>query len=236
MVFSMRLTLGSGATQQVTGLDSTAITSICQGLQAQGARDGKAWAKLCMFRSDGTPLRVLAPNIFSDNNRDFDSYYNDYVNQVWSKYTKEDLTIVTQGSWGNVPCRVSSDNLLHCQGDSKGFPKPTTRDIFGCNSGPFANIPNGNSPHLAVVARLCAAFTRSELLLPGGNITPSLGNSKYYTANPTSHYARLVHQHEVDGKGYAFSYDDVNVGGENAAGVVAGPAPKMLEVWAGGRS
>ncbi|KXJ87423.1 putative glucan endo-1,3-beta-glucosidase precursor [Microdochium bolleyi] len=233
MVFSMKLTLGSGATQEVIGLQSSAIQNICQGLKDQAAKDGKPWSKHCMYRTDGTALRVLAPNIYSVMNRDFDSYYSSYVDTVWDKYSREDLIIATQGSWGNVACRVSG-GLLRCNGDSMGFPKPTTRDIWGCNSGPFANT--GSGLHLAVVARLCAAFTRSELLLSGGNLTPSLGNSKYYTVEPTSHYSRLVHKYEVDNKGYAFSYDDVDVHGQNAAGVVAGPAPRLLEVWAGGRS
>ncbi|KAH7014313.1 putative glucan endo-1,3-beta-glucosidase precursor [Microdochium trichocladiopsis] len=233
LVFSMKLTLGSGATQEVIGLQSDAIQKICQGLKEQSARDGKPWASHCMYRSDGTALRVLAPNIYADLHRDMDNYYDSYVNQVWDKYSREDLFINTQGSRGKVPCRVSG-NVLKCQGDSMGFPKPTSRDIFGCNSGPFANT--GDDLHRNILARLCAAFNRSELLLSGGNTTPSLGSSKYYTVDPTSHFSRLVHKYEVDGKGYAFSYDDVEVNGQNPAGVVAGAAPKLLEVWAGGRS
>ncbi|RWA06910.1 hypothetical protein EKO27_g8203 [Xylaria grammica] len=74
------------------------------------------------------------------------------------------------------------------------------------------------------------------LLLPGGNVQPSLGAASYYTVSPTSHYSRVVHQYEVNGIGYAFSYDDVNPDGENASGTVAGDNPTLLKVTVGGWS
>jgi hypothetical protein len=187
---------------------------------------------MCRTSKAGTPLRVLAPNMYvASNPGAMDSYYTDYVNQVWAKYSSEDLIVDTQGEWGQVPCRVTGDNLV-CQGDSMEYPKPTIVDIWGCNSGPFAN--QGDALHKAILARLCAAFHRTELLLSGGNVTPSLGAPGYYTTDPTSHYSRLVHEHETDNKGYAFSYDDVNPSGENAAGVVAGANPQVLELFLGG--
>ncbi len=232
LVMSMRLTLGSGDVQTVQGLDPSALAAICNGLRDQATRDGQPWDQMCVTREDGTPLRILAPNIYvASNPGSMDSYYTDYVNQVWAKYTNEDLIIDTQGEWGRVPCRVQGSDMV-CQGDSIAYPKPTIVDIWGCNSGPFANI--GDALHKAILARMCAAFHRTELLLDGGNVTPSLGAPGYYTVDPTSHYSRLVHEHETDGKGYAFSYDDVNVGGENQAGVVAGANPQLLEIFVGG--
>lgn len=87
-----------------------------------------------------------------------------------------------------------------------------------------------NAIHGAVVPRLCAAFERGTLLLPGGNVQPSLGNSSYYQESPCNHYSRLVHKYENDGLGYAFSYDDVNPTGENEAGVVAGLDPQVCAI------
>ncbi|EMR68337.1 putative glucan endo- -beta-glucosidase protein [Eutypa lata UCREL1] len=232
IVMSMRLTLGSGEIQTVQGLAPGALEDICAGLQSQAAQDGQPWDKMCVTREDGTPLRILAPNMYiTSNPGSMDSYYTDYINEVWAKYTNEDLIIDTQGEWGQVACRASGDQMT-CAGDSLAYPKPTIVDVWGCNSGPFANT--GDQLHLAIVARMCAAFHRTELLLDGGNLTPSLGSDVYYTANPTSHYSRLVHEHETDGKGYAFSYDDVNITGENEAGVVAGLDPQVLEIFIGG--
>lgn len=44
-----------------------------------------------------------------------------------------------------------------------------------------------------------------------------------------------MHQVEVDGQGYAFSYDDVAPRiGESVDGVVAAPDPTLLTVFVGG--
>ncbi|KAI0453510.1 glycoside hydrolase family 64 protein [Xylaria acuta] len=232
----MGLTLASGENQVVQGLMPGSVGNICNGVRSQASADGRIWDRLCTVSSSGQALRVLAPNLYTSANAGaFNGYYDDYVNQVWSKYTSQDLIINTQAAAGNVACRVSN-NQLSCAGDNRSYPKPTTADIWGCNSGPFAIIGSDNDVHRAVVPRLCAAFTRTTLLLAGGNVQPSLGQNNYYTMNPTNHYSRIVHQYEVGGLGYAFSYDDVNPSGQNAAGVVAGPNPTNLKVSVGGWS
>ncbi|KAI0531991.1 glycoside hydrolase family 64 protein [Xylaria digitata] len=233
----MGLTLASGAQQQVVqGLQGGAVNDICNGMKQQASADGQIWDRLCVTTSSGQALRVLAPNLYeSGNPGQFGGYYDDYINQVWNQYASQDLTINTQAAAGNVACRTSN-NQLTCAGDNRAYPKPTVADIWGCNSGPFAIIGDDNDVHRAVVPRLCAAFTRSTLLLPGGNVQPSLGASSYYTVSPTNHYSRVVHQYEVNGIGYAFSYDDVNPDGENASGTVAGDNPTLLKVTVGGWS
>ncbi|KAI1733771.1 glycoside hydrolase family 64 protein [Xylaria scruposa] len=232
----MGLTLANGQSQIVQGLQGGAVNNICNGVKSQASADGQIWDRLCTVSSSGKALRVLAPNLYTSANAGaFNGYYDNYVNQVWSKYTSQDLTINTQAAAGNVACRVSN-NQLSCAGDNRAYPKPTTADIWGCNSGPFAIIGSDNDVHRAVVPRLCAAFTRTTLLLAGGNVQPSLGQSSYYTMNPTSHYSRIVHNYEVGGLGYAFSYDDVNPSGQNAAGVVAGANPTNLKITVGGWS
>ncbi|KAI1362973.1 glycoside hydrolase family 64 protein [Xylaria arbuscula] len=232
----MGITLATGETQTVEGLMSGAVNNICSGLKAQTAADGSIWDRLCTTDGSGAALRVLAPNLYeSGQPGQFGTYYDDYINQVWSKYTNEDLTINTQTAAGNVACRVSGDQL-NCAGDNRAYPKPTIGDIWGCNSGPFAIIGSDNAVHAAVVPRLCAAFYRSTLLLDGGNLQPGLSASSYYTVNPTSHYGRLVHQYEVNSLGYAFSYDDVNPDGENVAGTVSGNNPTLMKVTVGGWS
>ncbi|KAI0465755.1 glycoside hydrolase family 64 protein [Xylaria cf. heliscus] len=231
----MALTLGTGEVQTVKGLVAGAVQNICNDLDTQNSKDNAGWDQLCMT-SNGQALRVLSPNLMVASNPTWQAdYYSAYIDQVWSQYTNQDLTIATQSGAGNVACRVT-DNALNCAGDNRAYPKPTIADIYGCNSGPFAIIASDNDVHRAIVPRLCAAFTRSTLLLDGGNVQPSLPASSYYTVDPTSHYSRIVHNYEQDGLGYAFSYDDVNPDGENAAGTVAGSAPTLLRVTAGGWS
>ncbi|KAI1378009.1 glycoside hydrolase family 64 protein [Hypoxylon crocopeplum] len=236
LVMGMSLTLGSGEQQTVQGLQQNAVATICQELKDQAAKDGQPWDKLCVTDSSGNPLRILAPNLYlSIDPTAFSSYYDSYIDQVWQKYSSQDLTINTQTDAGNVACRVNGDQLT-CAGDNRGYPKPTVIDIWGCNSGPFAIIGDDNGVHQAVVPRLCAAFYRSTLMLDAGNLQPGVTSDQYYSVDPTSHYARIVHKYELDGRGYAFSYDDVNPNGQNEAGVVAGMSPQTLQLSVGGFS
>lgn len=233
MILSMDLSTSDGTPKQVTkGLAAGSMKTICNEIRQQGSADGRPWGKMCIGDSSGAAVRVLSPNDYTviDPNG-FANYWSNYVDQVWNKYSNQPLIVNTQGAAGNVSCRVSG-NQLNCPGDNLSFQKPSAADIWGCNSGPFEN--RGNGIHLAAVARLCAAFIRTTLLLPGGNVQPSLPASSYYTADPTDHYSRLIHKHEVDGRGYAFPYDDVNPGDENASGTVSSGRPSTLTVYVGG--
>lgn len=232
MILSMGLTSLDGGSQLTRGLDAGAMPTICNEMRDQGNRDGRPWGKMCITTDSGKPVRVLSPNSYTViDSQSFADYWTDYVNRVYDKYSREPLTINTQTSAGHVKC-YASGNTMRCDGDELAYNKPSARDIWGCNGGPFANT--GSNLHKANLARLCAAFYRSTLLLDGGNVTPSLGSAYYYKVDPTSHYGRLVHKHEVDGKGYAFSYDDVNPdGSENASGTVASGNPDTLTVYVG---
>lgn len=235
MILSMSLSTNDGTATQVTkGLDPEAVTEICNGLNDQGNADGRPWSKMCIADANSNPLRVLSPTDYTViDSTSFEDYWNDYVDQAWTKYSSEALTINTQSEAGNVDCQVSGDELS-CPGDNRGYSKPTAKDIWGCDSGPFGKKDEDNAVHLAVIPRLCAAFVRSTLLMDGGNVQPSLSSSSYYTNDPTNHYSRLIHEHEVDGKGYAFAYDDVNPdGNENASGVVSSGSPGVLSVYIG---
>ncbi|KAI0968617.1 glycoside hydrolase family 64 protein [Xylaria arbuscula] len=232
----MGLTLTTGEQQIIQGLQGGSINKICNDAKSQAAADGSIWDRLCVTSSSGQALRVLAPNLYeSGNPGQFGTYYDDYINQVWSQYTNNDLTINTQTGAGNVACRVSGDQLS-CAGDNRAYPKPVIADIWGCNSGPFAIIGSDNDVHRAVVPRLCAAFDRSTLLINGGNLQPSLSATSYYTVSPTNHYSRIIHNYETNGLGYAFSYDDVNPDGENVAGEISGSGVSNLKVTVGGWS
>lgn len=64
---------------------------------------------------------------------------------------------------------------------------------------------------------------------------PSLNSSYHYSTSPTHHYSRIVHELQVDGRGYAFSYDDVNPNGhEDVSGLVSSRNPDTLTVYVGG--
>lgn len=232
----MDLVLKDGSEQTCQGLESGAVSKICDDLVKQKDADGRAWTFMCIANKEGKPVRVLSPgNQYDLEPISFGDYWDSYVNDVWAKYTNQDLIINTQSEAGEVKCRVNGEELT-CDGDNRGYAKPNTKDIWGCNSGPFTVQEGDNGIHAAVVPRLCAAFVRSTLLSDGGDNTPKLGQEMYYKNDPTSHYSRIVHSYEVDGKGYAFPYDDVNPdGNENASGVVSGE-PETLTIYVGGPS
>ncbi|KAF2498848.1 hypothetical protein BU16DRAFT_505359 [Lophium mytilinum] len=235
LVLSMSMIAGDGSVQTVKGLQAGAASSICNDLTAVAGQDGQPWDQLCMKDSSGKLLRVLAPTKYLDLAPDaFSTYFTDYINTVWSTYSTKDLTINTQSTSGNVACRTSGD-VLNCAGDNRSYAKPVPKDIFGCDSGTFyIDRANDNAIHYAVAPRLCAAFARTTLLLSGGDVQPSLDSGSYYTTAPTHRYSQYVHKYETDNKGYAFSYDDVNPSGENAAGVVSDANPQLLTIYVGG--
>ncbi|KAM0363151.1 hypothetical protein ACHAO7_010336 [Fusarium culmorum] len=235
IVLGMKLIEKDGSTQTTAGLVADAVTKICDDLSHQSKIDGRDWKSLCVRNREGKVVRVLSPGNRHDvDTQVFAGYWNTYVNRVWREYTEKDLIVNTQSSAGHVKCRVT-DNQLLCEGSNRGFTKPSAKDIFGCDSGPFAIVGGDNPIHSSVVPRLCAAFVRSTLLLEGGDTQPGLSQSSYYTVSPTNHYSRIVHSYEVDGRGYAFPYDDVNPDGkEDASGVVSSNNVQSLMIHVGG--
>ncbi|CAF9920633.1 MAG: hypothetical protein GOMPHAMPRED_002096 [Gomphillus americanus] len=232
LILSMSLA-ASGQTQYAGGLNSNAVNLICAALSRQASQDGQPWGDLCMADGSGNNLRVIAPiDYMSTNPGAWNGYYDNYINQVWSTYTNTPLIIDTQAGAGKVSCQVSG-GVLYCNGDNRGYNKPSVSDIWGCNSGPFGIQGSDNDVHRAVVPRLCAAFVRTTLLLKGGNVQPSLPSTSYYTTGPTMWYSAFVHQYETSGIGYAFSYDDVNPNGENQSGAVSSAVPQQLSITVG---
>ncbi|GAW14976.1 hypothetical protein ANO14919_043840 [Xylariales sp. No.14919] len=235
---------GSMESVAIGGLRPDGLVKVCETLSALDS----FWPKLCMRAPDKTPLRVMSPakylSIYPDD-KDAASYYEPYIGTAWEKYKGVDLRINTQANGPNsdvkvdngqiVTCRVGSDNILHCDNGAGDFVRPVSKDIYGCDSGPFANPQNGATESWArarVRPRLCAAFVRSTLHLDGAQPSHDIGSDKYYKELITNHYSRVVHDNLMGGMGYAFSYDDVNPGGtENSAGLVSMTHPIRLDVY-----
>jgi hypothetical protein len=244
-------------TQEIKGLAAGALPDICAEMKnqtlAKDAGGRPEWEKMCVYSEDGkTLLRIISPNIFASIDRVnnlMSDYYQSYVDDMWVKYTKEPLLINTQGNSAGQPmatsgqgvqgkCKVGTDSIMLCD-NAPGYkyPKPTTADIWGCNSGPFvvgaATVGDVNSMmHSRNVPRICAAFERTTLHYPDGNVQPYVDAGKYYQHPVTNHYSRIVHRYLDAGKGYAFAYDDVNPEGieHNAAGVLDAQMPTKLHL------
>ncbi|KAI0541500.1 glucanase B [Xylaria digitata] len=229
----------AGATQVVQGLPTNGLDQICAQLVQQGASEGSNWGQLVVKGPDGKNLRAMSPNSGRIGNSGlFDGYYQPYVDEAWSKYANTDLKIDTQAQWGVVTGRVSSNGLLTFP-NAGTFAKPSAIDIFSCSTGPFGNYPAETREQMgAIGARLAAALNRSTLVSnPDQPDAIKNGANNYYKTNPTNHYARIVHGVNLDGRGYAFPYDDVvpsGATGPDQAGTVFDGSPELLTVTVGG--
>jgi hypothetical protein len=226
---SLALTNSAGSVQTVSGMPTSGLNTVCANLIAQNQSDGVGWDKL-VVTSGGANLRALSPNngIVMDSSL-FSGYFQPYVDQVWSKYSSQSLTVDTQASYGSVTGTVSGGTLNFAGAGS--FGQPTAADIFSCSTGPFANTAGELGP---LVARISAAFNRTTLLTdtdqPDGE-SPAI----FYQNSITNHYARIVHAANLDGLGYAFPYDDVTAnGGANQSGAVSDGSPTLWTIAVGG--
>lgn len=227
----LKLTNTAGATQSVPGMPSTGLDTVCSALQAQTSSDGAPWSSLIVKDSSGANLRALSPNNAAVMGNNFGTYYQNYVNSVWSKYATDTLKVDTQTTFGVVSGQVKNNQLVF---NSESFAQPSAGDIFSCSTGPFAN-ESGSQLRNAIIPRLAAAFNRSTLLID--TTTPATSTDEYYKDNATNHYSRIVHEANADKRGYAFPYDDVAPNnGQDQSGSVFDGAPQVLTVYVGGNA
>jgi hypothetical protein len=224
---SMSLTPVDGAVQSVAGLQPDGLDQVVAGLQALEGENAD-WPKL-IYESNGRPLRVLSPNNARVMNGGamFEGFYDNYVDAVWEKYSSEPLTVDTQAQWGVLEGWVQGSELVF---DGHGsFSKPNTGDIFSCSTGPFRDNKAAMGP---LTARISAALNRSTLLSNGFQPNNETVAS-FYQETVSNHYARLVHEANIDGRGYAFPYDDVPAPGDvDQSGFVSG-SPQSFTVTIG---
>lgn len=210
--------------QEVPGMPTGALDGVAEGLRTQGGN----WANLVQ-EADGRVVRVLNPN---HRAADFEGYLEPYVDEVYAKYAGESIFVDTQrDDLGVIEGKVEGDAFVF---GSERFEKPSSVDIWGCNSGPFANNPESDSQErLAIVPRLAAAFNRTTLLI-NPNQPQDEDPATFYQNEITNHYARVVHENLPDGKGYAFAYDDVSSNaGEDHSGKVNAGDPDVFTLTLG---
>ena len=226
---AITLQRATGDVEHVAGMTQDGLDKLAQDLHAQSQKDGRPWEKLIVNRH-GRNLRILNATHGPAVGADFSGYFETHIDAVWHHYSTRKMRVNTQAGPGVLSGQVNSHSELVI-GDEV-FTKPTTADILGCNSGPFTTGPSPTRN--AIIPRLAAAFVRSSLLDSANQ--PS-DPKTFYGRDPTNHYARLVHVHNLDGKGYAFAYDDVQLdGGEDQSGKVNAGDPEVFTVTVGGKS
>ena len=231
---ALTLQTAGGAVQHVSGMTADGLDRICDGLRAQAQKDSRPWDKLIVQRDGQPPLRALNPTHGNAVGASFDGYFEPLIEEVWKKYHSShgrcQMKINTQAGPGVVPGSVNHKDELVIADEP--FQKPTSADVFGCNSGPFTTGPSPTRN--AIIPRLAAAFQRSAIVDVEDH--PS-DPSTFYKRDPTNHYCRIVHENNLDGKGYAFAYDDVQPdGGADQSGKVNAGDPKVFIVAVGGNN
>ncbi len=145
-------------------------------------------------------LRVLAPGHGIEAGLFSPTYFDSYINEVWSRYATTDLRVKINSN--TFTGRVTGGKLTF-DGGIAAFAKPSTLDVLYCNG---ALGPNDGKTG-PVAAQLGAAFNRSTLLTSAD--VPVSDPAKYYQAPITNHYSKVLHANVVDGRAYGFPFDDV---------------------------
>ncbi|GGK80086.1 beta-1,3-glucanase family protein [Mangrovihabitans endophyticus] len=198
----------------VTGSDGGTLTTgelKPGGRQAviDGIAADPAWAGLVQRRDDGTVLRVLAPGKGADVGNFPSDYLDGFIDSAWAAYANADLTVKPFAEQPDTVFtgRTSGDVMTFT--DATGaqvatFDKPATADVWGCDGA----LGAPNDAVVGPIARsLCAALQRGTL--GSQPVEPSSDPSTFYQNERVNLYNKLVHENMVDGKAYAFAFDDV---------------------------
>jgi hypothetical protein len=230
MPVAATLTLADGTNEHISGMPLNGVANIRNQLIYQSLIDQQPWGQLIQEDSEGNFLRVLSPQQATIINPSlFAGYFEPYINQVWSQYVSKSLTVDSQAQWGVVRGTVGG-GTLNINGCS--FNKPTTQEILSCSTGPFAT--GSNAQVNCLIPRLAAGFNRSTLLTNMETPAP-IGPSCFYQNMVTNHYSRIVHEQHLDGRGYAFPYDDVCAnGGPDQSGSLYSGTAAALTIAVGG--
>ena len=220
----------TGQTKSVLGLPKDGLQRIASALTTQANNDHADWTHLIVRspKDNNQILRVLSPNqaqVLTPSL--FPGYFDPYTKSVWDHYSKQPLQIDTQSAFGVVSGTVQHGALVV---SSESFPMPSTHDIFNASAGPFAT--GADTKRNAIIPRINAELNRATLLDTDKIPAPS---GDYYKNKICNHYARVVHETNIDGRGYAHPYDDVAPsGGKDSSGFVNDGKPAKLVVTIGG--
>jgi hypothetical protein len=188
------------------------------------------FAKSVVTRADGTVLRVLAPGKAADAGLMSPTYLDKYIAGAWNAYTSKTLTVApfTDRPDTKFTGRTAGDVMNFTDASGKtvaSFTRPSTANVWGCDGA----LGAPNDLVVGPIARtLCAALWRTTL----GELDtqPSGTAADFYRGDPANVYAKAIHDNMVDGKAYAFAFDDVqnqeslvHDGDPRAAGIVLSP-------------
>ncbi|MET7641643.1 glycoside hydrolase family 64 protein [Streptomyces sp. NPDC005438] len=146
--------------------------------------------------------RIIAPGHGMAEGKFSESYFDAYIDEVWSTYESKDLIVTTNA--GEFTGRVSGGKFSFTGPGEVSFDKPTTKDVLFCDGALAAPNDGITGP---VAAILGAAFNRTTLLTESNQ--PTDDPSGFYQGDTVHEYVKAVHEATEDGKAYGFAFDDV---------------------------
>ncbi|MEV8508141.1 beta-1,3-glucanase family protein [Actinoplanes sp. NPDC051475] len=167
------------------------------------------FSKLVQTAADGTVLRVLSPGKGADGGSFDPGYLASYIDKAWVTYVTTDLVVKPFAEQPDKVFKGRTAGDVMTFTDATGaqvatFTKPTTANVWGCDG----NLGAPNDLVVGPIARsLCAALQRTTLGTQPAE--PSTDSSTFYRNDPTNEYAKAIHEQMIDGKAYAFAFDDV---------------------------
>lgn len=192
-MFSVPMSIG------LTGEESPTTGKLVDGGRANifsALRDHPDFASLVV-----DDMRVIAPGHGIEVGRFSPTYFDEYVNDVWSAYRSKSLTVNANNRV--FTGKVNGDQFVF-DGGVKPFAKPSTTDVLFC-AGALAAPNDGVTGPVAAV--LGAALNRTTVLDIAHQ--PTTDPAAFYQAPTTHVYARAMHDNSADGKAYGFPFDDV---------------------------
>jgi hypothetical protein len=216
---------GTGATSKTGEVVAGGRQKVIDAIKGNGD-----FAKSVVTRGDGTVLRVLAPGKAADAGLMSPTYLDPYITSAWNAYSGKTLTVVpfTDQPANKFLGRTSGTIMNFTDPTGRvvaSFTKPSTANVWGCDGA----LGAPNDLVVGPIARtLCAALQRTTL----GRLDtqPSGTAADFYQGNPTNIYGKVIHANMIDGKAYAFAFDDVqnqeslvHAGDPRAAGITMTP-------------
>ncbi|GIG41178.1 beta-1,3-glucanase family protein [Cellulomonas phragmiteti] len=201
---SVSVTGASGTTRTTGRLVPNGRAAVIDALRAR-----PEWAGSVVTRADGTVLRVLAPGKAAAAGLMSRTFLDGYIATAWGSYTSRTLTVAPFGDRPDVRYTGRSSGTSLVFTDSSGrqvasFARPSSADVWGCDGALHAP----NDQVVGPIARtLCAALFRGTL--GTSTLEPVTDASQFYRATPVNEYGKAVHAAMVDGRAYAFAFDDV---------------------------
>jgi hypothetical protein len=202
--YAVGVKTGSGSTLNTGHLKAGGYNGFFSALAGQPG----GWGNLIQRDSGGQILRALAPSHGIATGKLPGTVLNDYINRVWTKYASATLTVTPVAGQPNTKYfgRVSGGVMTFT--DSGGavvtsFQKPDSDSVFGC----YKNLDAPNNVRGEISRTLCAGFNRGTLLTSANQ--PDNNSADFYLEVVSNQYARKIHAQMVDGKAYAFAFDDV---------------------------